>query len=696
MAISNTKKKQSIYRSIGRAFLMIFVLMATFLLCDCRPVMADLYNGTATYEYDEAHNVIMKYASGGRMNGTNQYRVRGDFSKMDKVVIPHKITIERCCDNPAFASVRGSIGLIIDGREIYRCNEYGLAGTQSNVCGDTWVNIKNQLTSNSEAILDLLCINPICTHCGREAHDYLDFKGIWFIDERGSATFSQSSYQSQVGGNVEIGASFNAATARYEWAIRKSGESGFTRVTDGSLQNGILVNGASSSTLRLSNLPYSLDGFDVGLFVYDDNGGLPGGYDYPNTPYYVHVSVLDNIPPSASVNKTIKEGTGEVTVTVLASDDGGLSPMPYSWDGGNTFGTEQSKDFSEPGTYKVVVRDTVGNTKAVDFYIDAIEIDRAKPFTKGGEKEDLVGDPDTGKGNGKADGIENPNNKTEDGKNKESGAAAGKPNDVLIENGTFSNVKNNRDDFINGVRVPSSETKDEQNKPKTDVTALGKGSTLGTSIKTGGGKDGLKATSISDEDAQELFEKIKENSKEYVVSMREAKSAKNNDEAVTPSSVNMNENTQINDGEMVIEEDDSNQMDYAPKAKKKASVMFYIVVIGLGILLLLIVLFVLFFGVVIFAEKETELSALNESDGIKIPVALSIVTYSDGLFAICFRELLDKYDLLYARPGALFVYMFENEKIRIMTKFKGDKKHEIAKESIHKEIIVGNGKGRKV
>ena len=53
------------------------------------------------------------------------------------------------------------------------------------------------------------------------------------------------------------------------------------------------------------------------------------------------------------------------------------------------------------------------------------------------------------------------------------------------------------------------------------------------------------------------------------------------------------------------------------------------------------------------------------------------------------------HDVLYARFGPLFAYIYENDKISIMTKFKGEKKREIAKEIIAKEIVVGKTGGKK-
>ena len=71
------------------------------------------------------------------------------------------------------------------------------------------------------------------------------------------------------------------------------------------------------------------------------------------------------------------------------------------------------------------------------------------------------------------------------------------------------------------------------------------------------------------------------------------------------------------------------------------------------------------------------------------------VSLSNSERSLCFYELLNKYDTLYVRFGPLFAYIYENEKISIMTKFKGEKKREIAKEFITKEIVVGKTGGKK-
>lgn len=75
------------------------------------------------------------------------------------------------------------------------------------------------------------------------------------------------------------------------------------------------------------------------------------------------VNNIDKISPVIlSVNKNPKEWTsGFTTVSVEASDNVSLAAYPYSWDGGNTWTNNQTKNIFVEGDYNLVVRDAVGN-----------------------------------------------------------------------------------------------------------------------------------------------------------------------------------------------------------------------------------------------------------------------------------------------------------------------------------------------
>ena len=112
-------------------------------------------------------------------------------------------------------------------------------------------------------------------------------------------------------------------------------------------------------------------------------------------PLTIQVKNIDNLPPKVAV-ETIN-GTEEITVKVNASDipasaesaSSGLADEAYSWDGGNTWTSENTKTVTEAGNCEIWVRDKAGNVTKGVFYIKTdytapvVSLSAASGWTRG-------------------------------------------------------------------------------------------------------------------------------------------------------------------------------------------------------------------------------------------------------------------------------------------------------------------------
>lgn len=663
-------------------------LMIIFMFRLSDIVRADFDSRSPSYTVD-GYDSQLVYETSTQGFGMNTVSINANLSTMEQMCVPHTIVVRKCCANASYP--RGNyVRVFINGNLAYYDETLDISYS---AFGDGWVNnwvdITSYRSSSANVVFEYNVQKLTCNSCGATCNTFIMYRGLFFKDKRGTATFANQNYTKNAGESETICPNYSNEVSRVVWGIRYAGESGFTPLNEGVNARGLTVSGATARNITVSNLPCVNGGFDLGVFVYDADGGLPAGYDYPNTPFYTHFSIVDNEKPLIDVKKTIDTGTGTVLVTIIGSDSNGLSDLPYSFDGGATFVSDDTKAFTEAGTYTAVVKDAAGNTSTKEFYIDAVELKKANPSAGGSAPVD-ASDGETGggkgtaatSGGGQAGGGSNTNREQ---------ATNGEPG-----TGSFSDLRGEKEEYVSGKPVTVvnvTNTEGALGGGKNSSTTGSSGSSKST---TGNKKKAdLSPKEISDADSSDIFEKIKKNSEAYVISMKETggdteKYAAPDEEANISLSKLENDDNALG----YADEGNPNSENYAPKLKKK-SPLFYVIIIVSVLLLILLLIFFLFFGVIVFIEKETEFSEISDTEGIKIPVAITFVSYSDGNFSVCFRELLNKYGLVYARFGLLFSYMFEGERIKIMTRFKGEEKREIATEIIHPEIVVGNKGGSK-
>lgn len=95
------------------------------------------------------------------------------------------------------------------------------------------------------------------------------------------------------------------------------------------------------------------------------------------------VTIIDKIAPSISaVTKSTEDWTnGNVTITVNASDEqSGLAEQAYSFDGGETWQAENTKEYNEnTRNIQIQVKDSVGNISQYNQSIEITNIDKTEP-----------------------------------------------------------------------------------------------------------------------------------------------------------------------------------------------------------------------------------------------------------------------------------------------------------------------------
>lgn len=208
--------------------------------------------------------------------------------------------------------------------------------------------------------------------------------------------------------------------------------------------------------------------------------------------------------------------------------------------------------------------------------------------------------------------------------------------------------------------------------------------------------DKNKPSKISDEKKKSLFDSIKDNSSEYVTTQEKidkdnAIKKENNEKMdITAESIEKDE-ADLDIDESLL--DESVESNYVPKLKYD-STFIAVMLSCIFAFLLLAILFALFFVVIIYAEKPVKNIITGEDEKKKVPVAIRLVMINKKMWSLNMNDLLNEYGTLYAHLGLIFVYLYEDEFMRILSKVKGDEKREIAKEQIKREVIIGKGKAR--
>ena len=675
--------KHRINHLLVHAFI-VGALMIFYFHCN---VYASLTNNTPEYK-DVGYHRRMDFSTSGIAVGDVHYVITADLTEYDTMTAPYALPIQRCCDRLVQPAENG-FWIAINGQQVY-------ADTKQEVTNNIYgpnvkkpeINIKGYRSRNATITYDGVARMKQCSYCGTNTPTQFFFSGLSFYDYRGVATMQTERLSITKGQNVTLTPSYNEYTDHVEWGIRYPGESGFTLLSEGTNRGGIVASGVKNRNITLSSIPFSAEGIDIGVFVYDENGNLPAGTCFPETPFFTKLASVDEEGPVINISKAADMANKAVNVTINAMDNVGLPNDAYSWDGGNSFGTQKAKAFYSPGTYEVVVKDIAGNKTKKSFYIDSLDIEAANPSkVEDVPASELVGESEKGGNGNSLDRNDADHNNNEETSSKPDVSKNDRPENINTQ------LKNEESVVVKPLPV-TMQSSDKEGGQNLDSM----GSSDEASKKQGQKKSGdNRPTALSDSTTKGLFDKIKENSEKYMISMHDRTGEEELEvNADIEPEIDMNNNKideEYADSEYVNSNENGDK-DYHPRYMGKSK-YFWIAIVLLSILLILILLFVLFFGVIIFTDKETELSELYGEGGTKIPIAITFVTYENGHFSVCFRELLDKYGMVYARFGLVFAAVFEGEKISITTKFNGDRKREIATERIKKEIIVGIKGGKK-
>lgn len=206
-----------------------------------------------------------------------------------------------------------------------------------------------------------------------------------------------------------------------------------------------------------------------------------------------------------------------------------------------------------------------------------------------------------------------------------------------------------------------------------------------------------KPKELSENEKSSLFDSIVSNSSEYITSKeevdKETRTAKNesNIKEIEPVSIVDESDSALMDEDLLAASEEFKSIQ--PNAKKSNSMYIVIISVVLALILILAAL-LLFFGVILYAEKDIKSPVSGEVKRMNVPVAFRLLMISKGTFSLNVNDLLSEYKKMQAHLGILFVYIFEGEYLRILSKVKGDDKREIAKEEIQRIITIGRGRGK--
>lgn len=674
-------------------YLICFIMTLTAILGSYESTYAAINNNVSETYIDENRNLVRIFQGGITIYGTDYRTVTADMSRADEVQVSYTFFRKPCCASAELQAIDNVFDIFVN--DIWSSRDI-IHTIIDGECNTTFNKSSLDVTKNrsSNGRIEVVCKgeHPICPHCGRNFSPAAYIGDIKIVDYRGAATNIPGSIDVKPLSSKTITYDFNEYTSSVRWVVKYKGESSFTLLNEGANRGGLIARGVFDKGLVLSNIPQSFDGAQIGALVYDADGQLPAGTSESDTPFFSTINVIDTDPPVVEVSKKIDTGSKSVILEVKASDNVGLSDNPYSYDGGNTYEANSTKAITTPGIITVVVKDKTGNITRKDISVDAIDIEKANPKMPSTDEGIKDLGTDTGKGNS-GNGTNTGGNTGNTGNSSGTGGNTGNKGDTGTGNtgkGTFDKVKEDGKEFVSTDKlVNDTITTVEQSKKTNDKNTSGKNSKNNNSKNTS-----LKAKELTDNDKEDVFERIRKNSEEYIISMRETKKEETKAAEAKKATIDLKTIEEGDEANAYTNENSDEADAYNPETKEKSIVSLVLIFVGL-LLLLVILAIILFFGVIVFVKKDTEYTMLSNEEGIKVPVALLFVSFGNSERSLCFYELLNKYDTLYVRFGPLFAYIYENEKISIMTKFKGEKKREIAKEFITKEIVVGKTGGKK-
>ena len=298
----------------------------------------------------------------------------------------------KCCSNPNHYEKQYQTVTIrnktytYDQPMWYRESESYGYGPNEDISGENW--------GVEKVVIDLYNPRTTCRSCGSQVSRVSSLPGwIYVRDYRGSAKLSDLTVG--WGDSVTISPEYNQYADHVSWAIRYYGETSFAPLSDGQKSDGMVISGANTKNLTITNFPATTSPITLGLYIYDKNNQLPVGSSLPNTKYTMSVRGYDLTGPVVNVSKVPDEANGCIVVKIEATDPGGLYAYPYSFDGGVIYGQASSKGFTQPGKVVVAVKDRSGNVTVKEVVIDAIDIERLKP-SKPSESGNDINIPGTG------------------------------------------------------------------------------------------------------------------------------------------------------------------------------------------------------------------------------------------------------------------------------------------------------------
>ena len=137
---------------------------------------------------------------------------------------------------------------------------------------------------------------------------------------------------------------------------------------------------ASDQGSGLASNPYSWDGGKtwtsvkekeftsnqtVNVWVKDNVGNI--------NKQTVTINRIDIISPTVTITGNTQEWTNNKRLTIIASDNGNLASLPYSWDGGQSWTTEKEKEFTSNQTVNIWVKDSADNIAKIEVHISKID-----------------------------------------------------------------------------------------------------------------------------------------------------------------------------------------------------------------------------------------------------------------------------------------------------------------------------------
>lgn len=721
-------KKNKIYKPLFAGIIFVYLI----LLGNVSLILADQITGTRvnpdtnqwestnaelatyTYELSSDNAVLRQYLIGAQSwSSVERYRYEfyADFTNADTFqYIDFMSRSMRCCSNPD--QINAQLQVVSIKNRMYTYSNIAWYSEGDPYCSGPVEDISHENWGSEKVTVDIYSPKTTCRNCEKQITRVTSLPGkIYIKDMRGSAKLTNVT--ANFGEAVTITPEYNQYADHVTWGIRYPGESSYTLLSDGQQANGMVVSGANEKTLTLSNYPPVSGNISLALHVYDRNNQLPIGTTYPSTKFTMNITGYDKTGPIVNLTKEPNPSKGTIVVKIEASDAGGLAAKPYSFDGGVTYGNAATKEYSAPGKITVAVKDASGNVTLKEIVIDAIDIQKLNPG-KPDESDTNINKPETGtaSGSGTSGGLNGSGSSNSGGGNvptgNQNGGATGnnggdsnldqykKPTDSFDDIKNTGNTDSVQNAVITGTGQEGVKNPNLQETSKGTLNDGGKGQ--GASSKDINEKINSKVTPISKEKADSLFDKIKNNSEEYL---------KEEEVDVTPDGklsgagtgeIRLGKLEKDSDkfdefaessNEYVDEEIDDVEPVYVKTDKTNHMAMLIGIIILIISLILILLMFILFFGVLIFAEKEDELSKLSSEFRVKTLKAIRFVTLHEKQWAVNFGELLSKNDTLEAHFGLLFTYLYEGEKLKILTKFKGEKPKVIATEKIAKIVLVG-------